>query len=110
MDGRPKTARYYVAANGKAPCEDWLENLKDRTGRAIVRARIRRLELGNPGKWRAIGSEIRELKIDFGPGYRVYYAEDGNVWVILLCGGDKSTQTRDILKAHEYWKDYRRSR
>jgi len=63
------------------------ENLKDRQGRAVVRAKIRRLEMGNPGKCRSVGQGVMELKIDFGPGYRVYYGEDGDTLVILLCGG-----------------------
>ena len=110
MEIRPKEARYYVTANGKAPCEQWLDDLTDREGRAVVRARIRRLELGNPGKCRSVGEGVVELKINFGPGYRVYYGEDGNTLVILLCGGDKSTQVRDIKKAREFWDDYRRSK
>ncbi len=108
MENKPKEARYYVTANGKAPCEDWIGNLKDRQGRAIIRARIRRLELGNPGLSKSVGNDVMELKIDFGPGYRVYYAEEGNTLVILLCGGDKSSQNQDIKKAHKYWDEYRR--
>src|SRR3989344_9042043 len=110
METRRREARYYVAANGKAPCEEWLENLKDRQGRTIIKARLRRMEMGNPGSHRFIGQGITELKIDFGPGYRVYFGEDGETLVILLCGGDKSTQESDIFKAREYWKDYRERR
>lgn len=106
MEIKKKEARYYIAASGRAPCEEWLENLKDRQGRAMIRARIRRLEIGNPGKYRPVGQGVMELKINFGPGYRVYYGEDGNSLVILLCGGDKSTQDRDIKKAQEFWSDY----
>ncbi len=105
---RRKEARYYIAANGKAPCENWLEDMKDVQGRAIIRARIRRMEEGNPGHTRSVGQGVSELKIDFGPGYRVYFGEDGDTLVILLCGGDKSTQNKDISKAHALWADYRR--
>ena len=108
METRRREARYYVAANGKAPCEEWLENLKDLQGRAIIRTRIKRLEMGNPGPCRLAGQGVLELKINFGPGYRLYYGEDGDTLVILLCGGDKSTQEKDIQKAQEFWDDYRR--
>lgn len=101
-----KEARYYVAPKGKSPCENWLNNLRDRQGRAIIRARIRRLELGNHGEHRYVGHGVWELKISFGPGYRVYYGEDGDRLVILLLGGDKSTQNKDIKKAQDYWSEY----
>ena len=67
----------------------------------MIRARIRRLELGNPGRHRSVGQGVWELKIDHGPGYRVYYGEDGGTLVILLCGGDKSSQARDINRVFQ---------
>ena len=70
---------------------EWLRNLGDRLGRAKILARIDRLEDDNSGKTRSIGSGVFEMKIDFGPGYRVYYIQRGQVLVVLLCGGDKST-------------------
>lgn len=78
---------------------EWLANLKDRRGRAKILDRIDRLEEGNPGKTRSVGSGVIEMKIDFGPGYRVYYAQHGQLLVLLLCGGDKSTQKSDIKRA-----------
>ncbi len=78
---------------------DWLRDLRDRQGRAKILARIDRLENGNPGKTRSVGSGVVEMKIDFGPGYRVYYIQRGSVMVLLLCGGDKSTQDDDIRRA-----------
>lgn len=110
MEIRPKEARYYVTTNSKVPCKDWIESLKDVQGRAIIRSRIRRLELGNPGQFRSVGQGVLELKINFGPGYRVYYGEDGETLVILLCGGDKDTQNKDIKKAHEFWDEYWREK
>jgi putative addiction module killer protein len=77
----------------------WLNGLRDKQGRAKILARIDRLEDGNPGKTRSVGAGVVEMKIDFGPGYRVYYIQRGEVLILLLCGGDKSTQTNDIKRA-----------
>jgi putative addiction module killer protein len=78
---------------------DWIDSLKDRLGRARVQVRVDRLVHGNPGQHRVLTHGVSELKIDFGPGYRVYYTERGGVVVILLAGGDKSSQERDIKTA-----------
>ncbi len=78
---------------------DWINSLKDRTGRARIQVRVDRLVHGNPGQYRRLTEGVCELKIDFGPGYRVYYMERGDEIIILLAGGDKSTQQRDIQKA-----------
>ena len=80
---------------------EWLMALKDRQGRARILTRIDRLADGNAGKHRSLGGGIFELKVDFGPGYRVYYVNLGSVVVVLLCGGDKSTQVKDIRRAKE---------
>lgn len=77
---------------------DWLLNLSDRQGRAKIYARIDRLD-GNPGNSRSVGAGVIEIKIDFGPGYRVYYVQRGEIIIVLLCGGDKSTQSKDIERA-----------
>jgi len=78
---------------------DWIDSLKDRTGRARVQVRVDRLAHGNPGNFRALTDGVIELKIDVGPGYRVYYTERSGVLIILLAGGDKSSQTKDIQRA-----------
>jgi len=78
---------------------DWINGLKDRRGRARIQVRVDRLVHGNPGQHRRLTEGISELKIDFGPGYRVYYTERGGEIIILLAGGDKSTQQRDIRTA-----------
>lgn len=78
---------------------EWIDALKDRTGRARILVRVDRLIQGNPGQHRELTGGVSELKIDFGPGYRVYYAQRGSRLLILLAGGDKSTQQKDIAKA-----------
>ena len=79
----------------------WIDRLKDVSGRARIQARIQRLAMGNPGIHRNLKHGVSELKIDVGPGYRVYYTQRKDVIIILLCGGDKSTQSRDIDLAYE---------
>ena len=77
----------------------WIEKLRDRQAKARIAIRIRRLSLGNPGDVRPVGGGVSELRIDYGPGYRVYFMKQGAALVILLAGGDKSTQADDIAKA-----------
>ncbi len=79
----------------------WFEKLRDHQARARILARIRRLSLGNPGDVEPIGEGVSEMKIDYGPGYRVYYKQRGKAKVVLLAGGDKKSQRRDIKKAQE---------
>lgn len=79
--------------------QDWIDRLRDRTAQAIIDARIARIRDGNLGKFRSVANGLWELKIDYGPGYRVYFTRSGGELVILLCGGDKSTQQRDIARA-----------
>jgi putative addiction module killer protein len=79
--------------------EAWLADLRDRRAAARIAARIDRLSLGNPGQVEPVGDGVSEMKIDYGPGYRVYWKRRGEEIVILLCGGDKSTQSADIKRA-----------
>ena len=91
-----------------ATFDRWLKKLRDPRARARIEMRIRRLGLGNPGDVQPIGNGLSEMRIDYGPGYRVYYMQQRSVLVVLLCGGDKSTQKNDINKAKEIaaeWKD-----
>jgi putative addiction module killer protein len=83
---------------------EWLDGLKDVRGRAKILIRIRRAEHGNFGECEPVGEGVSEMKIDFGPGYRVYFAQEGRVVYLLLCGGDKSTQRADIKHAKAMWK------
>ncbi|HDR9099273.1 TPA: type II toxin-antitoxin system RelE/ParE family toxin [Burkholderia vietnamiensis] len=80
--------------------DTWFAGLQDRVARRRIQARIDRLSMGNPGDWKSAGSPVVEMRIDDGPGYRVYYVRRATIWVILLCGGDKSTQQADIRAAH----------
>jgi len=98
--------RRYQTADGEAPVTVWLDGLRDRSGRARIVARLDRLRVGLYGDWKSVGRGFCELRMDFGPGYRVYYAKQNDVMVLLLCGGDKRTQAKDIETAHGYWKDY----
>ena len=90
----------------KRPFWDWLHGLRDVRTRAQIRTRIDRLALGNMGKHRALDAGVFELKIDWGPGYRVYFGRVGLTVVLLLCGGDKRTQQQDIKTAKLYLKEY----
>lgn len=77
----------------------WLRNLRDRRALARIQARIDRLAVGNPGDVKAVGSGISEMRIDYGPGYRVYFMRRGAAIIVLLCGGDKTTQQADVQEA-----------
>ena len=87
--------------------ETWLEKLKDTRGKLRIVQRIDRLAEGNPGDVGPVGKGVSELRLNVGPGYRVYYLQDGDTLVLLLCGGDKSTQQKDIEKAHELAEEWR---
>lgn len=87
--------------------ENWLKKLKDARGKARILRRLDRLAQGNPGDVRPIGKGLSELRLDVGPGYRVYYLQDGERLILLLCGGDKSSQQKDIDKAHELAQQWR---
>ncbi len=84
---------------------EWFSGLRDRTARTRIDIRIRRLSLGNAGDVKPVGEGISELRIDHGPGYRVYFIQKGNVYVVLLAGGDKATQDRDIREAKALARD-----
>ncbi len=88
--------------------ESWIQKLKDIRAQLRIRARLERLSMGNTGDVKAVGEGIRELRIDYGPGYRVYFLQRGEILIVLLCGGDKSSQERDIKQAKsiaQRWKE-----
>mgnify|MGYP002358844167 CR=1 FL=1 len=92
--------------NGKAPYEHWFRTLRNRQVRAIILQRIDRVRRGNLGDCKNLGGGIYELRLHIGPGYRVYFGLHGQMIVLLLCGGDKGTQDRDIEAARDYWREY----
>jgi putative addiction module killer protein len=98
----------YQDEDGGIPYRAWFTKLRDAVAKAAIAKRIDRLALGNFGYCREVGNGVSELKIDLGPGYRVYVGQQGEKLVILLCGGDKSTQPKDIDLAKKYWADWKR--
>ncbi|MFI5363370.1 MAG: type II toxin-antitoxin system RelE/ParE family toxin [Elusimicrobiota bacterium] len=99
----------YRTASGVEPFAEYVDSLKDRAGASRIQTRVTRARLGNLGAHRGVGEGVVELKIDFGPGYRVYIGLHGETSVILLCAGDKSSQDGDISMALEYWRAYKRN-
>lgn len=99
---------FYQTAEGRKPCEEWLENLRDVRARVRIKARLDRVLNGNFGDIQLVGTGVWEIRFHFGPGYRIYFGLNGDILVILLCGGDKSTQEGDIGRACTYWADYLR--
>jgi len=104
------TLEFFISETGKIPFKNWLDNLKDIHARAKIRIALDRISLGNFGYTRSVGESVHELKIDYGPGYRVYYALAGGAIVLLLLGGDKASQSKDIACAKEYWKAFKHKR
>jgi putative addiction module killer protein len=100
----------YQTEDGKEPFTRWRKSLKDKVTVARIDRRIERMAEGHYGDFKAVGEGVYELRLFFGPGYRVYFAEDGGTVVLLLCGGDKGSQDRDISAAQSYWQDYQRDR
>jgi putative addiction module killer protein len=96
----------YVTEEGKAPFDDWFDSL-DTTAALKVRTALARIETGNLGDVKPVGQGVSERRITFGPGYRVYFGKDGDKLVILLCGGTKKRQARDIEQAKAFWDDYK---
>lgn len=101
-----KEIRIYKTEDGKYPFLNWIDSLKDKKTESIIWLRLERVSLVNFGDCKFIGDGIFELRVDFGPGYRVYFGNDGNQLVIILSGGDKDRQNNDIQKAKRYWQDY----
>jgi putative addiction module killer protein len=105
VEAKPRELQHYETASGVDPFQDWLkkQDWKDQ-GRILIR--LKRVESGNFGDTRPVGEGVSELKFDYGKAYRIYYGLDGDNLVILLGGGDKSTQQKDIRTAIERWREY----
>lgn len=110
MQTEPYRIAYYTDEQGNKPFREWLQGLRDQIAAVRIRARLTRVKTGNFGTVRNVGEGVVELKIDHGPGYRVYYAIDDGTIVLLLCGGDKGTQQRDIETARKFWKKHQEQR
>ena len=103
----PRELQFYQTPNGREPFTEWFESIQNQETQDRIQKRLDRLTLGNFGDCRTVGGGVFELRIHFGAGYRVYFAEVDNTIVLLLCGGDKSSQTRDIERAKNYWIEYK---
>jgi putative addiction module killer protein len=99
--------RYYVAADGRQPFAEWFADLEPIERAKVTRA-VARMEQGNLSNVKPVGEGVLEYRIDFGPGYRIYFGRDGETLVILLMGGTKKRQQRDIAAAHLLWRDYKK--
>ena len=102
------TLKIYETLSGSEPLTKWLNDLKDQRARIAIRMRLGRMKLGNFGHCEPVGSGVSEMKVDLGPGYRVYFGMIERTIVLLLCGGDKGTQGKDIKRAHEYFEDHKK--
>jgi len=99
---------YYQEENGRSPFIEWITALRDKTAKARIASRMRQIESGNFGDSKPVGEGVTELRIHVGAGYRVYCGRYGQRSVILLCGGDKDSQTKDIARAKELWAEWKR--
>ena len=103
----PNEIDYFVTKEGRKPFKEWLERLRDVQGRAKIRIRLDRVRLGNFGDSRSLGEGVHELRVDYGPGYRIYFGKEGDRLILLLLGGEKSSQQKDIARAKELWRDHK---
>jgi putative addiction module killer protein len=106
MEATARSVEYHSDARGRRPLSAWLKSLDDAKGHAAIMVRIDRIKHGNFGDHEPVGDGVLELKIDVGPGYRVYYGMGDSKTVVLLCGGTKRSQKRDIARAKRIWRDY----
>jgi putative addiction module killer protein len=107
MEAVPRKTQNYRTMAGLEPFKEWLLHLSDLEAKVAIVKRLERVQLGNLGESEPVGGGVLELKLQVGPGYRVYLGQDGKVLIILLMGGDKHSQKEDIQLAKKYWADYR---
>jgi putative addiction module killer protein len=106
-DAHPRKIQFYCTENGREPFTEWFHSIQDQRTQTRIQKRIRQLETGNFGDYRSVGDGVFELRLHFGAGYRIYFGEVDRTIVLLLCGGDKSTQARDIQRAKTYWLEHK---
>lgn len=106
-DAQLREIEYFQTSTGCVSFNEWFESIKDRTTRNRIASRLTSLRFGNFGDCHSVGGGVFELRFHFGPGHRIYFSEVGNTIVLLLCGGDKSRQDRDIARAKTYWQEYK---
>ena len=102
--------QFYQTPNGKEPFTEWFESIRDQKIQDRIQARLDLMTLGNFGDHKSVGAGVYELRLQFGSGYRIYYGEIDNMIVLLLCGGDKSSQRKDIRRAKTYWQEYKETK
>ena len=106
-DVQPRELQFYRMPNGREPFAEWYNAIQDPWTQSRIQKRLVRLGLGNFGDCRSVGSGVFELRLQFAAGYRIYFGEVDDTVVLILCGGDKSSQTRDITQAKTYWLQYK---
>ena len=104
----PRELQFYQKPNGREPFTEWLES-RDQKTQDRIQERLTRLAGGNFGDCKPVGEGVFEMRLHFGAGYRIYFSKADSTTVLLLCGGDKSSQDRDIARAKAYWQEYKES-
>jgi putative addiction module killer protein len=99
---------HYQDGDGKYPFREWVAILRDEVARVRIAMKLRQVEAGNLGDSKPVGEGVIELRIHVGAGYRIYCGRHGHHWIVLLCGGDKDSQSKDIAKAKIFWADWKR--
>lgn len=106
-DVHAREIQVYRTPNGRQPFIEWFESIENRSTRNRIERRLERLKVGNFGDCSSVGSGVFELRLHFGPGYRIYFGEMDDTIVLLLCGGHKSSQVQDIIRAKNYWLEHK---
>ena len=103
----PRTVEIYVTRDGKDVFHKWMDGLADQRAKALIDKTVAKVRLGNLGQHKSVGEGVQEIVLNYGPGYRIYFGEQGATRVILLCGGTKKRQEEAINEAKRYWKDWK---
>lgn len=106
MEATPREVLIYATPDGREPFTEWVSFLRDENARAKIKIRLR-IEQGNLGDYQSVREGVCELRIDYGPGYRVYFGQVSTIILVILSGGDKSRQDKDIATALDYWAEYK---